>query len=50
MSYYRKTCAEAFQLIDKKTQAPFIVLGDFLDDFYSAEHKERQRMIDPPFH
>ena len=48
MSYYRKTCAEAFQLMEAKLQTPFIVMGDFLDDFYSADHKERQRMIDSP--
>ena len=35
VAYYRKTCAEAFQLIDDGTQSPFIVIGDFLDDFHN---------------
>ncbi len=48
MVYYRKTVTEAFQILSSQGQTPYVVLGDFLDDFYTAEQVERLRMIKDP--
>ncbi len=45
MEYYRQTAAEAFEKISQGTAEPYRVLGDFLDDFYSATAAERVRML-----
>ena len=48
MAYYRETAAEAFEKIAQGTAEPYRVLGDFLDDFYSADISERMSMLATP--